>query len=74
MYINQQTLIEYSHGTIIFRSNVAYNNGGAIYITQPSNDVCPFSSPSKFVSKQLIFQENFAISGGNDLFGGSIDQ
>ena len=71
IYLDGESIIDYSQGIIEFQSNLAYFTGGAIFIKTQTHHRCPFNSSFR---GRLIFSANFANSGGNDIYGGNLDQ
>ena len=72
--VDKNSNMHYSYGTILFQSNIAEYTGGAIHITDmdPNNPACPFISSTR-QNSGLTFLNNSANSGGNDIYGGSLD-
>ena len=75
--VDDTTNIQYTQGMIHFQSNVADYTGGAILIAgmKSKNPKCPFNKLFASNSeKGLMFSNNMAESGGDNIYGGYLDE
>ena len=79
LYVDKNSNVQYLNAQVLFESNTAEYTGGAIQINDmdAENPCCPFNhilSPESPDSGLIIFKNNAARFGGDDIYGGQLDQ